>query len=87
VIQDLPDEPVTEPRKVARRRVDYILVRPGGGRILTARASRVILDRPHETHLGTLWASDHLAVVADLVDEPHAGAAAGGCGETSASAR
>jgi endonuclease/exonuclease/phosphatase family metal-dependent hydrolase len=63
-------QPVTEPRKVARRRVDYILVRPGGGRTLTARGSRVVLDRPHATRVGTLWASDHYAVVADLTDEP-----------------
>ena len=77
-------QPVTEPRKVARRRVDYILVRPGGGRTLAARTSQVVLDRPHETRVGTLWASDHYAVVADLVDEPHAGAAASGCPASSA---
>ena len=73
-------QPVTEPQKVARRRVDYILVRPGGGRTLAARASQVVLDRPHETPVGTLWASDHYAVVADLVDEPHAETATRGCG-------
>jgi endonuclease/exonuclease/phosphatase family metal-dependent hydrolase len=75
-------QPVTEPRRVARRRVDYILVRPGGGRTLAPRASRVVLDRPHETHVGTLWASDHYAVVADIVHEPHAGTS--GCRERSA---
>jgi endonuclease/exonuclease/phosphatase family metal-dependent hydrolase len=76
-------QPVTEPRPLARRRVDYILVRPGGGRTLTVRASRVVLDRPHATDVGILWASDHYAVVADLVDVPHADAATSRCRQKS----
>ncbi|HZP42005.1 MAG TPA: endonuclease/exonuclease/phosphatase family protein [Candidatus Binatia bacterium] len=67
---DLPGatvwQPVTVAPRVARRRVDYVLVAPGGGRTLAVRESRVVLDRPHRTPLGTLWASDHYGVLADL---------------------
>jgi hypothetical protein len=66
---------VTTERATVRRRVDYVLAAPGGGVALAVRASRVVLDRPHPTPDGSLWPSDHRAVLSE--PEPVDAAAAG----------
>jgi endonuclease/exonuclease/phosphatase family metal-dependent hydrolase len=72
-------QPVTDSRPRARRRVDYVLVRPGAERTLAVDASRVVLDRPHRTRVGMLWPSDHHAVLADLRIVPRTLDAVGHC--------
>ena len=56
----------TEPPQ-ASRRVDYVLVAPGGEAPVRVRASRVILDRPGRGADGkALWPSDHYGVLSEV---------------------
>jgi endonuclease/exonuclease/phosphatase family metal-dependent hydrolase len=56
-------QPVRDPRRRARRRVDYVLLAPATARV---HASRVALDAPaRAADGGALWPSDHYAVAAD----------------------
>jgi endonuclease/exonuclease/phosphatase family metal-dependent hydrolase len=70
---------VSAPNPTVSRRVDYILLGPGGadaGRVLS---SRVVLDSPRRLPDGaTLWPSDHYGVLAqiDLTGAGHAGGGA-----------
>jgi endonuclease/exonuclease/phosphatase family metal-dependent hydrolase len=59
-------QPVREPVRVARRRVDYVLV-ASGARPPRVRSSRVVLDTPGRGGDGRpLWPSDHYGVVAEV---------------------
>lgn len=50
--------------RMARRRVDYVLVRPENARVVT---SRVVLDTPGRAADGSiLWPSDHYAVLSEI---------------------
>jgi len=54
-------------RPMARRRVDYVLVRPGAGAGAAVVASRVALDTPGRAADGSvLWPSDHYAVLSEI---------------------
>ena len=51
-------------RRMARRRVDYVLLAPAPGTEARVRASRVVLDQPGRTSDGDfLWPSDHYGVL------------------------
>jgi endonuclease/exonuclease/phosphatase family metal-dependent hydrolase len=59
-------QPVREPARMARRRVDYVLVAGASGPP-RVRASRIVLDTPGTGGDGRpLWPSDHYGVVADV---------------------
>jgi endonuclease/exonuclease/phosphatase family metal-dependent hydrolase len=59
-------QPVHEPVRMARRRVDYVLVANGAGPP-RVRSSRVVLDTPgHGGEGRPLWPSDHYGVVAEV---------------------
>jgi exonuclease III len=59
-------QPVREPARLARRRVDYVLLARGAAG-LRVRASRVVLDAPGRGGDGDpLWPSDHYGVLADV---------------------
>jgi len=58
---------VTAPAPMVQRRVDYIVLRPGDAHPGAVLASRVVLDSPRRLpDGGTLWASDHLGVLAHI---------------------
>lgn len=66
-------QPVGIAARLARRRVDYVLV--GGG--VEVRSSRVVLDRPgRASDGGPLWPSDHYGVLSEIVIRPVARARA-----------
>jgi endonuclease/exonuclease/phosphatase family metal-dependent hydrolase len=59
-------QPVREPARMARRRVDYVLVAAGAAPA-RVRSSRVVLDAPGKGGDGRpLWPSDHYGVVAEV---------------------
>jgi len=58
-------QPVWLERRVARRRVDFILLAPGAQHSARVLASRLVLDRPTGTN-GVLWPSDHYGVLSDV---------------------
>jgi endonuclease/exonuclease/phosphatase family metal-dependent hydrolase len=54
-------------RPMARRRVDYVLVRPTADTQIHVVQSRVVLDAPEKNGDGTvLWPSDHYAVLSEI---------------------
>jgi endonuclease/exonuclease/phosphatase family metal-dependent hydrolase len=56
-----------ESRPTARRRVDYVLARPGRGQPLRVAASWIVLRTPGRgPDLRMLWPSDHYGVLAEL---------------------
>jgi endonuclease/exonuclease/phosphatase family metal-dependent hydrolase len=58
---------VFEERPMARRRVDYVLVRPADDTSVRVVQSRVILDTPERNGDGTvLWPSDHYGVLSEI---------------------
>ena len=58
-------QPVRESTRMARRRVDYVLV--AGTTTPRVRSSRVVLDAPGQGGDGRpLWPSDHYGVVAEI---------------------
>jgi endonuclease/exonuclease/phosphatase family metal-dependent hydrolase len=58
-------QPVRDPRRLARRRVDYVLVAPDDA--VRVVSSRLVLDAPGRGADGAaLWPSDHYGVLADL---------------------
>jgi endonuclease/exonuclease/phosphatase family metal-dependent hydrolase len=58
-------QPVRAAERLARRRVDYVLVAPAAAARVVA--SRVVLDTPRRAaDGGVLWPSDHYGVLADL---------------------
>jgi endonuclease/exonuclease/phosphatase family metal-dependent hydrolase len=60
-------QPVTAQQRLARRRVDYVLVVPGRTFPGVVVDSRVVVDVPGRLADGTLiWPSDHYGVLADL---------------------
>jgi endonuclease/exonuclease/phosphatase family metal-dependent hydrolase len=68
-------QPVTEPERRVRRRVDYVFLVPGRAFAGEVLASRVVVDRPGRLPDGSpIWPSDHFGVLADLVLFPPAGA-------------
>ena len=55
------------PVSTARRRIDYVLLLPGGGVTASVVSSRVVLNQPEErADGGTLWPSDHYGVLAEI---------------------
>jgi endonuclease/exonuclease/phosphatase family metal-dependent hydrolase len=59
-------QPVRDPRRMARRRVDYVLV-AGGAPPPRVRSSRIVLDAPGQGgDRRPLWPSDHYGVVAEV---------------------
>ncbi len=60
-------QPVTDPVRRARRRVDYVFLAPGGASTSRPVDSRVVIDVPGRLADGTvLWPSDHYGVLADV---------------------
>ena len=60
-------QPVRTEAPQANRRVDYVLVAPGGEAPVRVGASRVILDRPGRGADGkALWPSDHYGVLSEV---------------------
>jgi endonuclease/exonuclease/phosphatase family metal-dependent hydrolase len=60
-------QPIDAPRRLARRRIDYIFVVPGLDIRGAVLRSRVVLDTPFRSPDGsTLWPSDHYGVLAEL---------------------
>jgi endonuclease/exonuclease/phosphatase family metal-dependent hydrolase len=58
-------QPVRDPARRARRRVDFILAAPAPGATLRVERSEVVLDRPGIGGDGApLWPSDHYGVLA-----------------------
>lgn len=63
-------QPVDDPVRRARRRIDYVLVRPPLGESLDVVESRVVLDEPRRPEGGgALWPSDHYGVLA-VINRP-----------------
>lgn len=57
-------QPVRDPERRARRRVDFILAEPAVGATLRVRSSDVVLDEPGVAgDGGPLWPSDHYGVL------------------------
>lgn len=57
-------QPVRNPDRLARRRVDFILAAPAPGATLRVERSQVVLDRPGIAgDGGPLWPSDHYGVL------------------------
>ena len=60
-------QPVTDPVRRARRRVDYVFLAPGEASRSRPVDSRVVIDVPGRLADGTvLWPSDHYGVLADV---------------------
>jgi endonuclease/exonuclease/phosphatase family metal-dependent hydrolase len=58
-------------RRMARRRVDYVLLRPAAGTHARVVHSRIVLDAPERNGDGTvLWPSDHYGVLSEIEPFP-----------------
>jgi len=64
---DRDDIDLSAERATHNQRIDYLMVRPAGGRALEVVEVGPFADRPHRQSDGTwLWPSDHIGVIATL---------------------
>lgn len=64
---DRDDLDLTAERATHNQRIDYLLMRPGRGRLPEVVNVGLFADRPHRQPDGTwLWPSDHIGVIATL---------------------
>lgn len=62
---------IHEPVSTVLRRVDYVLLRPGGGLAADVVTSRIVLNTPgRHADGGVLWPSDHYGVLAEVRFRP-----------------
>jgi endonuclease/exonuclease/phosphatase family metal-dependent hydrolase len=61
---------ITDPTDSPKARIDYLFLYPEGAeRSVTIRRCFRFLDRPFYTPTGSLWASDHVGLICELIAE------------------
>jgi endonuclease/exonuclease/phosphatase family metal-dependent hydrolase len=64
---DRDDIDLNSERPTHNQRIDYLMMRPAGGRALEVTEMGLFADRPHRESDGTwLWRSDHIGVIATI---------------------